>query len=287
MHGIPDIMIKIGPGQIDLTIEIMSLFVIIFLFIVAFYLSPKFTKLPGGNVQNICEMVVEFLNKLAVDMVGPKGRQYVPFVGTIFVFVLISNWMGLIPGNLLSFLTKVFPEGEKEVQVAGVLFQADWKGLAIQPPTGNLNTPLALALCAVIYYNYCGIRATGLKKYLLHHIGPIPELIKSFSFPLNLLIPPLTLLFLLINIMEHISRTFSLTVRLFCNIMGEHSVLAALIAVMLEIVRVKGLALMALPILIPIPLIVMGLGMITGAIQALIFSLLTFSYIASMTAEHH
>ena len=69
--------------------------------------------------------------------------------------------------------------------------------------------------------------------------------------------------------------------------MGEHSVLVALVAVMLEILRVKGISLLALPILFPIPLIVMGIGILTGAIQALIFTLLTFSYIGSMAGEHH
>ena len=129
--------------------------------------------------------------------------------------------MGLVPGGLFTWLSEFFPAKELDFIIGGNSVELNWTGIQITPPTGNINTPLALALVAVVYYNYCGIRKIGLKNYLLHHLGPTMELAREFKGPLLLLIPPLALLFLLINIVEHLSRAFSLTVRLFCNIMGE------------------------------------------------------------------
>jgi len=287
LHGIPDIILKVGSTQIDVTIEIMTLFVMSFLIIIALFI--RIEKFPG-KIQNVLEIIISFLNNLAVDMIGSSGKQYVPLVSTLFFFILLSNWMGLIPGNLFTIVTWIFGIGSGEFSFTclGIPCEFQYAGLAIQPPTANINTPLALAIAVVIYYNYCGIKAIGLKKYLLHYLGPVPELIKDFSFPLSLLLIPLGLLFLLLNTIEHFSRTFSLTVRLFCNIMGEHSVLAALIVVILEMGKMVGsLSVIVLPIFDIIPLVVMGIGIVTGAVQAFIFSLLTLSYIASVAGEHH
>ena len=275
-----EFMLQVGTSRFDLNIEIMTLCVMIFLVCIAFLISGSLKKVPHSKIQNIIEMIVEFLNKLAVDMIGPQGKKYVPLSGSIFLFVLISNWMGLLPGNIFIWLTDIIPSREIEFSLFNTLCSLKWTGIQITPPTGNLNTPLALALVSLFYYNYCGIRETGLKKYLIHHLGPIPELARSFTWPLSILLVPLTVLFVFLNMIEHISRTFSLTVRLFCNIMGEHSVIAALVAVVVQF-GIAGL------FIIPIPLIVMLIGTLTGAVQALIFALLTFSYISAFVAEHH
>ncbi len=295
-HEVSNIILRVGHSQIDVSVEAMTFLIMIFLVSCAFFISSKLEKFPKSKIQNIFEIIVEFLNNLATDMIGPKGKEYVPLVGTIFLFVLFSNWLGVIPGGILKlFWMFGIPSIEKEFTLFGVNCMFEEKsGLIFQPPTGNLNTPLALAVSAVVYYNYCGIRALGLKKYLFHYLGPVPEVVKTLVNPLSagnivllvILAPALTALFLFLNILEHFIRVFSLTVRLFCNIMGEHSILAALIAVVTELLATKG-SIMSLVIVSPLPLIVMGIGLLTGAIQALIFSILTFSYIAAMAGEHH
>ncbi len=285
-HG-HDIMFTIGSVEFDITVEIMTLCVMLLLVAVAFFVSTRLSIVPGGKIQNIAEMIVEFLNKLAVDMIGPHGKKYVPLGGSIFLFVLFSNWMGLLPADF-RWLVAVIPAEKLEFSLLGVPCLFDWGGLDILPPTSNLNTPLALALVTLIYYNYCGIRGVGFKKYLLHHLGPVPELAKTLVFPVSILLIFLTPLFIILNIIEHIARTFSLTVRLFCNIMGEHSVMAALIAVIIQFLFMKSVLFTLLALFVfPIPLIVMLIGILTGAVQALIFTLLTFSYIASFVGEHH
>jgi F-type H+-transporting ATPase subunit a len=91
--------------------------------------------------KNFFEIIAESLFKLTENVIGHHDAPiYYPVVGTLFVFVFVSNLLGLIPGLL--------------------------------PPTDNLNTTLALGAFVFLYYNYAGLRAHGL-AYLKHFMGPI------------------------------------------------------------------------------------------------------------------
>jgi F-type H+-transporting ATPase subunit a len=94
-----------------------------------------------GPLQNFVEVVIEGFGGLLDQMIGPQGRQFLPFIGTTGLFILTSNLLGNIPG--------------------------------FQPPTANLNTNVALAVTVFIYYNYSGIRKHGLRNYLKHFCGPV------------------------------------------------------------------------------------------------------------------
>jgi ATP synthase subunit 6 (eukaryotes),also subunit A (prokaryotes) len=102
------------------------------LLLVAFLATRNMQHRPG-RLQNLAEVTYEFFDNLAVSVVGEHGRKYVPLAGTIFLFILFSNLMGLIP-----------------------------PGIA---PTASLNTTIALALIVIIYVQYEGIRARGLIGY--------------------------------------------------------------------------------------------------------------------------
>ncbi|MGC8917403.1 MAG: F0F1 ATP synthase subunit A [Thermoanaerobaculum sp.] len=126
----------------------------------------------------------------------------------------------------------------------------------LQPATADLNTTFALALTTFIFYNAVGIRHNGLIGHLKHFIGPVWWLAP-------LMLP--------VEIISHLARILSLSVRLFGNMFGEHAVTGVFAALV--------------PLMVPWPL--MGLGILGSTIQTFIFVMLTAVYIAGVTAEEH
>ncbi|MGC2433703.1 MAG: FoF1 ATP synthase subunit a, partial [Desulfobaccales bacterium] len=96
--------------------------------------ARRITLVPSG-AQNVFELVVSGLEEFMVDVTGEEGRAFFPFIASIFLFILLCNLIGLIPG--------------------------------FYSPTSNLNTTLALALCTFIYTHYLGIKYHGV-KYIKH-----------------------------------------------------------------------------------------------------------------------
>ncbi len=146
--------------------------------------------------------------------------------------------------------------------LALVIFVSNMIGVipGFEAPTSNINFTLSLALIVFIYYNYVGIKLNGFFNYFKHFMGPMPVL-APLMFP--------------IEIISHISRIISLSFRLFGSIRGDDMFLMVL--------------LMLVPWLLPLP----GFFLLTafGFLQAFIFSILTYVYIAGsvMMAEedHH
>ena len=125
----------------------------------------------------------------------------------------------------------------------------------LQPPTQNTNTTFALSLTAWAYYHLVGLRKQGL-GYFKQFLGPIPALF---------------ILFIPLEIISHTARAFSLGLRLFGNIFGEH--LAATVFFSMA------------PIIVPFPM--MALGVFGATLQTFIFCMLTLVYIAGAEAEEH
>ena len=125
------------------------------------------------------------------------------------------------------------------------------------PATENVNTNLALGLTVFVYYNYMGIKKQGIKNYVKHLLGPVWQL---------------AWLILPIELISHIVRPISLSVRLFGNITGDHVVLGIF----------SGLVPLVLPV------IFLGLGVFVSLIQAFVFSLLSTVYLGLAVAhEEH
>jgi len=103
--------------------------------------TRRMAEIPKG-VQNFGEMIVETFVGFTRSVIGPGGEKYAPLVGTLFLFIYISNLWGLIPG--------------------------------FHSPTSNLSTTFALGLIVFLYVQYEGIRARGIRGYLGHFWGPIP-----------------------------------------------------------------------------------------------------------------
>jgi F-type H+-transporting ATPase subunit a len=150
--------------------------------------------------RNIAELVVQLIASLSDQIIGKPGRKYAPYFGTFFIFILLSNLLGLLPG--------------------------------FAPPTGNLNTTLGLALCSFVGYNIIGVREQGV-PYFKHFVGPMTSLpggtvISKLAFVPVLLIS--VVFFLILELFSHIFRPVSLSLRLFGNMMGDHEVISAFIS---------------------------------------------------------
>jgi F-type H+-transporting ATPase subunit a len=125
-------------------------------------------RVPTG-IQNLMEYALEFVRELAKNQLGEKEyRPWVPFIGTLFLFIFVSNWSGaLVPWKLIRL-----PEGE------------------LAAPTNDINTTVALALLVSLAYFYAGFSKKGL-GYFAKYIQPTPVLLpiailEDFTKPLSL-----------------------------------------------------------------------------------------------------
>ncbi|MEB3356246.1 MAG: F0F1 ATP synthase subunit A [Synechococcales bacterium] len=151
-------------GQVFLT----SWFVIAALIVITLLASRNPQRIPMG-LQNFMEYALEFIRDLAKNQIGEKEyRPWVPFVGTLFLFIFVSNWSGaLLPWRLIEI-----PSGE------------------LAAPTSDINTTVALALLTSLAYFYAGFSKKGL-GYFANYVEPAPimlpfKILEDFTKPLSL-----------------------------------------------------------------------------------------------------
>lgn len=188
------------------------------------WLAGKSVTMVPKTAQNVFEVVISGLEEFMVGITGEEGRKSFPLLLTIFLFVLLGNLFGLIPG--------------------------------FYPPTAQINTTVSLAIIAVTWSHVIGIKMHGF-KYIKHFLGPVPALMP---------------LFLIIELIGHMARVLSLTLRLFGNMMGHELVVGILL-------------MLAGPFLVPLP--IMAMGILVALIQAIVFFLLPTMYIAGAIEEAH
>jgi F-type H+-transporting ATPase subunit a len=199
---------------------------VVVLLLIAFFALVRATLSveKPGPAQQIAEMVHEFTGSMGDQIIGHGSEQYQAYLTCIFLFVLINNLVGLIPG--------------------------------IPAPTTSPVVPLGLAVPTFIYYNYQGFRANGLIGYLKHFCGPI-------WWMAWLLLP--------IELVSHLARIMSLTIRLYANMFASDMLTLGFFSL----------------IPIGIPSIFLGLHIFVSIIQAFIFMLLSMIYISLATAHEH
>jgi F-type H+-transporting ATPase subunit a len=204
-------------GQVLLT----TWFVFFVLGIFSFTANSNLKELPE-DLQSISELVTEFIRDIAKTQIGIEQYLFwVPFLGTLFLFIFVSNWSGrLLPWRIIEI-----PNGE------------------LASPTNDINTTVALALLTSVAYFYGGLSKKGLGYF------------KRYVNPAFFLLP--------INILEDFTKPLSLSFRLFGNILADELVVGVLVSLV--------------PLVVPIPLILLGL--FTSAIQALVFATLAGAYI--------
>jgi F-type H+-transporting ATPase subunit a len=185
----------------------------------------------------------------------------------VAVSILTKRRLALRPGNLQAFFELVVETIDSQIRdtmrvdpapyraLFGTIFLfillANWSALipGVEPPTAHLETDAALAFIVFMATIYHGLRTQGARGYL-----------KTFAEPSLFMVP--------LNLVEQITRTFSLIVRLFGNVMSG--------------VFVVGIVLSLAGLLVPIPL--MALDLLTGAVQAYIFAILAMVFTAAAIA---
>lgn len=206
------------------------------------------------SIQNIFEMIIEGINSINQSILGKKiSEKYMVLLVSYFIFILFSNLFGYIPAfikyNEYSLIT---------------------------PPTSDLSTTLALTVISVITYNLIAIKETGFKNWLEHFIFPIPYILKLGKEKVTIAIAIILLpLFLLLNIIDILARTISLSLRLFANIFSEHLMIEKFV----EQIIINSQIFIKIFLYI-LTFFVMFLGLAASIIQALIFEVLSAIYIA-------
>jgi F-type H+-transporting ATPase subunit a len=223
----------------------------------------KIKKVPSG-LQNAMEMVIEGFLGIFDGVTGSRKRslQFAPLVLAFFFFVLINNWMGILPG--VGSIGQVVQHGDEKLFIP-----------YLRGATADLNTTLALATIGVVLSHIIGVFAIGAWKYFNKFINinaflEIPRKIKKD--PMVLLVNPIKAFVGLIEIIGEIAKIASLSFRLFGNVFAGEVLLASMSAI--------------LAFGIPIPFLL--LEVLVGLIQALIFAMLILTYLTiNTTAEEH
>lgn len=176
--------------------------------------NPEVSPQQMSPWQNRLEIIIEQINEEIRNAIGLEPMQFLPFLGTIFLFFALCN------------ILTIFPYYES--------------------PAGSLSTTAAVAVCVFVAVPYYGIKNSGLRNYLKTYIEPSPAVL-----PFNLL--------------SELTRTLSLAVRLFGNVMSTSLLVAILVS------------------LIPLffPIVMRAFGLLIGVIQAYVFAVLALVYIAS------
>jgi len=165
-----------------------SLIIVLLLGVLAYFAGRTKSLVPGGRLQNCAEIVVGGLDDFVCGILGPKGRNYAPFIGTLFIYILFMNLSGLIP--------------------------------FIKASTASWSTTLALSLCVFFYVQWTAVKELGFLGYLDHLAGK-PRGVLAWT-----IILPLFMLFL--HIITELIRPLSLSLRLRGNIWGDEVLIGLL-----------------------------------------------------------
>jgi F-type H+-transporting ATPase subunit a len=214
----PDELVLWRWGFVTINSTIVTTWVLMLVMSVGAKLITRKLRTEGSisRWQGLLEIVVTTIQKQIEDVGLRDPKKYLGFIGTLFLFIAVSNLCTILPGY--------------------------------DPPTGSLSTTSALAISVFIAVLLFGIEQQGLAGYL-----------KSYLKPTFIMLP--------FNIISEFSRTFALAIRLFGNIMSG--------------TMIVGILLTITPLIFPIFMNVLGL--LTGMVQAYIFSILAAVYIAAAT----
>ena len=226
---------------------------VFFIIILAIVIRKKTKKIPSV-FQSIVEIIIEgSLNMM--DLVTndrKKSKKVFPLIFSIFIFVLVNNWLGLLPG----------------------LGSITYNGTALfRGGTADLNTTLALGLFSVIAANIFGVMMVGGWNYFNKFINikallEIPKKIRKD--PMVVFVNPINIFVSFIEIIGEFAKVASLSFRLFGNVFAGEVLIASISAL----------------IAFGVPLPFMFLEIIVGIIQALIFAILTLVYFTIAATSH-
>jgi F-type H+-transporting ATPase subunit a len=205
--------------------------------------------------ESIVEIILDYMDKVTHSRV--RSIKFLPIVGTLFLFILISNWMGILPGI---GSIGIWQEHHGSVELVPLF----------RPANADLNLTLAMAVVAVFASHILGIFAVGFFTYANKFIklGDLWHAVRSFD-AVKMMTAVIEFFVGLIEVVSEVAKVLSLSLRLFGNIFAGEvllTVMAALFAFFL-------------------PLPFMFLEILVGLIQAVVFSMLTLAYLSLATTE--
>lgn len=245
-HTIGEPLFEIAGGDVSIANTHFTAWIVMAILIGLGWLATRRLEMRPRRIQNVIELVVQGLASFVESVGGPQAVRYVPLFGTLFLFILLSNYIELVP-----FVGQPLVIGGREVQ-------------PLHSPTADYHTTLGLALVSFIAYQFQGIRKLGFAYF-----GKFVNFSGFKDGPLTgaimlLLVGP-------IELFSEVFRILTLTLRLWGNIFGG----SVSLAVMSALLVVPAFAL---------PFI--GLELLVGLVQALIFSLLVLVYIVLALESH-
>ncbi len=239
-------------GSVPVTNTIVNTWIAMVIFLIFGLTLRQRIGLKPGKLQNWCEYFLDLLLGYFDQVTGSRQKtlKFLPVVGSVFFFILLSNWLGLLPGTGSVTVGKEF---------------------LLRPANTDLNLTIAMALVAVISSHIFGFLSVG----IFTHIGKFVQLknfIKSFAKgPVAIFQAIVEFAVGLIEIVSELAKIMSLSLRLFGNIFAGE----VLMTVMLSLVAA----------VVPTPF--MLLEMLVGIIQASVFAMLTIVYMTVASAKPH
>lgn len=140
--------------SIDYDIALSTLLAMAIVLFLGFRMRAKVTDGVPGKLQLFWEIIVGMVSDLALSAVGPKGKKFVPIGVTVFLFVLVCNWIGFIPSAM----------------------HPGQSGEILPAPTSDVNLPLAMALLVIVWVHVESVRARGVGGYFKHYSKPYTAL---------------------------------------------------------------------------------------------------------------
>lgn len=209
----------------------MAWFTMALILLIAFFISRNLKMYPS-KFQVFGESLFDFCRSITNTTAGKRGDEFLFYIGSLFIFILTANLLGQLPWKFIQYAS-------------------GWHQGEIIAATGDFNMTAAMAVLTLVMYFAVGIKHKGL-GYFKHYLSPNPA-------------------FLPINLMEDITRPFSLMLRLYANI---------LVGEILSMVAMK-----LMPVVLPTGVIFLEL--FVAVIQAYIFAMLSSVYISLLSEEHH
>lgn len=239
-------------GNITITNTMLNAWIAIVIFFIIGLFVKKNASLRPGKFQNGAEFVLEGLMGYFDQVTGDRKKtlRFLPLAGTVFFFILLSNWLGLLPG------TGSITAGHS---------------MLLRPANTDLNLTVAMALVSVIASHIFGFITVGFVAHANRFIA-LKTLVKSFKHgPVAIFSAFVEMIVGVIELVGEIAKVFSLSLRLFGNIFAGEVLLSVISALVGAVV--------------PAPF--MLLEILVGLIQASVFTLLTLVYLTIATSEPH
>jgi F-type H+-transporting ATPase subunit a len=236
-------LIPIHIGGVDASFTNSALFMVVAVLLASAIViwGTRRRELVPGRWQSMAEMSYEFIAGMIDDNVGHEGREYFPFVFTLFMFILLGNLLGLIPYGF----------------------------------TFTSHIIVTFAMAAVVF---TGVTIIGIAKHGWHFL--------SFFVPQDV---PWVLLLLLvpIEVLSYLIRPFTLSIRLFANMMAGHTMLAIFAGFVVPLALFAAAPLKPFAVVpLAVDILLIFLELLVAVLQAYVFTILTCLYLRDAIHLH-